>query len=82
MVKRGDCVTAILDWLVTLGQSIIDLFGFLVKLVLDLVYMVQLMVQLVPAIPSFFTWMPGPVVATVGVIISVVVVFRIMGRSD
>ena len=75
-------MSAIVDFLVTLGESIVSAFDLVVSFFGDLLYMIDLMVQLVPAIPRFFTWLPSTVLVTFELIITVVVLFRILGRSD
>lgn len=73
-------MNAIFSWLGGLGEAISGAFGFLLDLVLDLVYVVQLIGRFVRLIPVYFSWLPPQLLAIVAVAISVAVVFKIIGR--
>lgn len=73
-------MNAVFSWLAGLGEAISGAFGFLLDLVLDLVYVVQLIGRFIRLMPVYFSWMPPQLLGIVAVAISVAVVFKILGR--
>lgn len=57
-------------------------WGFLVDLIEDLVYMVKLLGQIVADIPSLFSWLPAGVLALFIALVGIVVVYKIIGRTE
>ena len=72
----------IIDFLSGIGQAISAIFQFIVDLVQDLIWFIAFLVELIPAIPALFTWLPAGLVTTLVVGISVVVILRVIGRSE
>lgn len=54
---------------------------FLIGLIQDIVYIVQLTAKAVASIPSYMSWLPAPVVALLVTIFAVVVIYKILGRE-
>lgn len=73
-------MNAIISFLGGIGSAITSAFGFLLDLVLDLVYVVRLLGRLLRAIPMFLSWLPPPILVIVTAAISVAVIFKIIGR--
>lgn len=73
-------MNALFSWLGGLGSAVSGAFEFLLDLVLDLVYVVQLIGRFVRLIPVYFSWLPPQLLAIVVVAISVAVIFKIIGR--
>lgn len=71
----------IIDFFEGLGSAITAVIDFLISMVQDLVYMVQLLVKVVAKIPVYFSWIPGEVLAIIVVIIGVAVTYKILGRE-
>lgn len=66
----------------TLGRSIVSLIDFVMSMISDLLYLVEMLVELLPALPAFFTWLPSAAVTTVILAFSILVTLRILGRSS
>ena len=64
--------------LADLLRSVIDFF---VGLVGDIVYIATLIAKAVAAIPSYFTWLPAPLLSLLLVIFAVVALYKILGRE-
>lgn len=73
-------MNALLSFLGGIGQAISGAFDFLIGLVLDLVYMVQLLGRFLGLVPVFFSWLPSELLTIVGVAVSLAVVLKILGR--
>ena len=71
---------ALFSWLGGFGSAISGAFDFLVDLVLDLVYLVQVLGRFLGLIPVFFSWIPAPLMGIITVAISMAVIFKILGR--
>lgn len=63
-----------------IGDAIAFVINFVVSLFLDLVWLIQMLGQIVAAIPSYFAWLPAELLAILVVIIGAALVLRIMGR--
>lgn len=57
------------------------LIDFVVDLFEDLVYMIELLGEFIVNIPDYFSWLPGPVIAIIVSIFSIVVIYKIIGRE-
>lgn len=66
-------------------SGLVDIIGslvdFVIGLVDDLVYLVQLTAKAVGSIPSYFSWVPSPVLALLVSVFAVVVLYKILGRE-
>lgn len=58
--------------------SIID---FVVGIVTDLVYVVTLCNEFVMKIPTYFAWLPSPVITVIVSIFAIVVIYKVLGRE-
>lgn len=72
----------ILDFLYALGNIISTAFQFVVDFVGDLIWFIGFIVEMIPVMPAFFTWLPAGMAGMLGLAISVVVILRILGRGD
>lgn len=74
-----------MDAIIGFFQGIADVLtgaiDFLIGMIEDIVYIVQLTGKAVASIPGYFTWLPAPVVALIVTIFAVVVVYKILGRE-
>lgn len=72
---------AIIGFFTGLADFVVGGFEFLIGLVRDLVYIVQLTGKAVQAIPRLFSFLPPACVALLVTIFGVVVVYKILGRE-
>lgn len=72
---------AILDFLGSIGEAIVAAFDFLVSLIMDLVYLVQLTGKMLTQIPLYFAWLPPGLTALLVSAITIAVLFKILGRD-
>ena len=72
---------AILKFFQGIGNAIISVIDFVIGLFKDLIYMIQLLGQVVLNLPSYFSWLPTQLLSIFLVIISVVVIYKILGRE-
>lgn len=74
-------MNALLDFLKGIGNAIVSVIDFVMGLFEDLVYMIKLLGQVVLNIPNYFSWLPPQILALVVLIISIVVIYKILGRE-
>lgn len=72
---------AILDFLGSIGEAIVAAFDFLVSLIMDLVYLVQLTGKMLAQVPMYFAWLPPGMTALLISAITIAVLFKIIGRD-
>lgn len=73
---------AIIDFIKSIGEAIIALVTFVVKMVGDLIYVVGLLAEIIPVLPNFFTWLPAAVGSLLMVVFGVLIILRVLGRSE
>lgn len=69
------------DFLRGIGEAILSVIDFIISLFKDLVYMIQMLADVVVNIPTYFSWLPGEILAVLIALISVVVIYKILGRE-
>lgn len=72
---------AVVKALKGIASAISTLIDFIVGLFEDLLYVIELLGEFVVNIPSYFSWLPGEVIAIIVVIFSIVVIYKIIGRE-
>lgn len=72
---------ALLDFFAAIGDIIGAIIDFVISLFQDLIFMIQLLGQTVANIPVYFSWLPSPLITTVVLIFSIVVIYKILGRE-
>ena len=72
---------AIVDFLSSIGSAILAGIDFVVSFFEDLVYIIQLTGRFLAQLPSFFSWLPAPVVSGLLTTFAIVVVYKIAGRD-
>lgn len=72
---------AIIGFMDGLSDVITGLVDFVIGLISDLVYLAQLTAQAVSSVPSYFSWVPAPVLGLLLSILAVVVLYKILGRE-
>lgn len=71
----------LLDFFAGIGNAITAAFDFVISFFQDLIYMIKLLGKVVLNIPNYFTWLPAPALALLVLIISLVVVYKVLGRE-
>lgn len=72
---------AIIDWFVGLGDFFSSVIDFVVGFFQDLAYVVKLLGQFVLEIPSYFSWLPAPVLAMLVTLLGLVVIYMVLNRK-
>lgn len=72
---------AIVDFLSSIGSAILAGIDFVVSFFEDLVYIIQLTGRFLAQLPTFFSWLPTPVVSVLLTTFAIVVVYKIAGRD-
>lgn len=70
----------ILDFIELIGSLLTGTIQFLVNLVLDIVYVVQLGVEMLTSIPTYFAWLPAPILGLLVTLLTVAVILKVAGR--
>lgn len=74
-------MNALIDFIKGIGEAIVSVTDFVMGLFEDLVYMIKLLGQVILNIPYYFSWLPSEVLALIVLIVSIVVVYKILGRE-
>lgn len=69
------------DYIVGIGELFTSLYHFVLDFFSDVVYVIKLTAQFVVKIPTYFSWLPAPVLALVVSIFAVVVIYKVLGRE-
>lgn len=72
---------AIFDFISGIADGVSAAIEFLGGLISDLAYVVTLIAETVTSIPTYFSWLPAPVLALLTSILAVVVIYKILGRD-
>ena len=72
---------AILDFFTGLWSVITSLIDFVIGIIQDLVYVIQLTGSFLIQIPTYFGWLPSAYVTLIVTIFGVVVIYKILGRE-
>lgn len=72
---------AILEFFKGIGDGIVAVFDFLIGIINDLVYIVQLTGKFLAQIPAYFSWLPPELLAIIVSIFAIVVIYKILGRE-
>ena len=74
-------LSSIVEILKSIGDFFSSVVSFITKLFSDLVYVVQLIGETVAEIPDYLSWLPSGVVASLIVLFSIVVIYKVLGRD-
>lgn len=72
---------AIASFFEGVANVIVTVIDFVISFFQDLIYMISLLGQVVLNIPAYFSWLPAEVIALIITLISVVVIYKILGRE-
>lgn len=62
-------------------ELIIGLVTFLIQMIKDIIYVVQLCTEFVTKIPMLFSWMPSPILSVIIIIFTIAVIYKVLGRE-
>lgn len=74
-------MTALLNFIQSIADGVLGAIDFLAGMIADIAYMAQLTAETIAKVPSYFVWMPPEVLAIIGTILAIVVVYKILGRD-
>lgn len=72
---------AILDFLKSIMDTITFLIDFVINLIGDIVYLIQLTARFLINIPVYFCWLPSEFLSIIVALFGIVVVYKILGRE-
>lgn len=74
-------MTAILNFIQGIADGVQAAIAFLLTVIEDIAYIVQLTAKFVVQIPTYLSFLPPSVVALIVSIFAVVVIYKILGRE-
>lgn len=72
---------ALVDFFVTIGDSINLAFEFVFSFFRDVVYIIKVTGQFLSMIPLYFSWLPSTLLSSLVVLFGIVVIYKIVGRE-
>lgn len=75
-------LSSIKDFLQNIGDMLLTAWSLVIGFFEDVAYLVKLLKTFVVKIPSYFDWLPVEFVALLGVGLGIIIVLRVIGRSD
>lgn len=72
---------ALVSFFKGIGDFIVTIADFVISLFQDLIYVIGIIGQVVVAIPSYFSWVPSTYQVLLISLISIVVIYKILGRE-
>lgn len=70
----------LIDFISMIGELLLAMVDFIVTLITDIVFIVQLAGQAVVALPNYFAWLPPQILALVAAGVAVLLIYKIAGR--
>lgn len=74
-------MTAIVNFFKGFADILGSIVNFVVDFFTDLVYVISLLGKFVLEIPTYFSWLPGELIALVATLFSLVIIYMILGRN-
>lgn len=72
---------AILDFLEGFVETITSVVDFVIGFFEDIVYLIAITGQVLTQIPAYFSWLPSELIALLGVLLALIVLYKILGRE-
>lgn len=69
------------EFLTNIGNFFSTLWDFVINFFKEIVYIVKLLGSVITNIPSYFTWLPGSVLALIILAVAIVVIYKVTGRE-
>lgn len=74
-----------IDFITNTLKNIADFFvsvwNFIINLFREIGYMVKFLGEIVATIPSYFTWLPPTVLVLLLLVVSIIVIYKVIGRE-
>lgn len=74
-------IESVKEYIIGIGELLISIYDFVIGFFSDIVYVIKLTAAFVAKIPSYFSWLPAPVVTLIVSIFAVVVLYKVLGRE-
>lgn len=74
-------MSAVINFLQGIADGVSAIISFVLDLVQDILYVGQLLTQTVSQIPELFSFMPPEILALIVSALSVVVIYKVIGRD-
>lgn len=72
---------ALIDTLTGIGKAIMSAINFVVSTIQDLVYIVKMLTGVISDMPAYFGWLPSAIVTLLLSIISIAIIYKVIGRD-
>lgn len=72
---------AILDWLLSLTDTVSSLISYLIGMIQDIVKMVWMLGQAAVELPKILTFLPGPIVSLCAIFLTAAILYKVLGRE-
>lgn len=72
---------AIKDAVLSIGEFFGNVVDFVLKLISDLLYVIELLGQAITKIPDYISWIPAAPLAILTTIFAIVVIYKVLGRE-
>lgn len=72
---------AIISFLQGIAAGVQAAIDFMLSMIQDVAYIVELLAKFVTQIPIYLSWLPEPLLALVVSLFAVVVIYKILGRE-
>lgn len=74
-------MSTLLEFFQGIADVITGVVSFVISLFKDLISMIMMLWDVVANIPAYFSWLPAEIIALLVTLISVVVMYKILGRE-
>lgn len=81
MAAIVEAISGLADMITGFIEAVIFCVEYLIGMISDLVYMTQLLGEMILQLPAYFGWMPTAVLTNFMLIISIVVIYKVIGRE-
>lgn len=72
---------AVIGFFQGIGSAIESVISFVISFFQDVVYLIALTGRFLAQIPTYFAWLPSPLLALIVSIFAVVVLYKVLGRE-
>lgn len=74
-------IEGVFNLITSLVDIVLFICNFVISTIKDLVYMAELLAEMVLQLPSYLGWLPSVVLTNFMLIISIVVIYKVIGRE-
>lgn len=72
---------ALLDWFVSISDTVMFFIDYFVGVIADTFKMVSLLGSAARELPQVLLFLPGPFVAVLGVFLTAAIIYKVLGRE-